>query len=1017
MFKYGMYVSMEAQKQSGEYERVLAQYDTEKAGKVYAFIFEWSENGQLIMRNITSAAENVYRADVKLGTKCVYNGENVTVFQKSQKKVDEVFRVYYCKTEAGQIKEICEKDLRFPVDAELCSFVNEFVATDKQWPVKRFLYKKGIKDYMSTVSNTPEGYDYVIGKKIELYKHQIESVQRAIEKAPYRAILADEVGLGKTIEALVVLYYAFQVKMCKRALIVVPDQLVYQWLFESREKFGLDVDVFTVYNFLYQHHHSSVIVIGSSDYQKYYSNYLAGKKWDFLIVDEVHKVLYQRELYRCIFAMSKNTKNLLLLSATPIMKRTAEYFNLLRLFDPLKYGGMKLSAFQTIMQKKALIEEDVANLVLDLGYTSTDSALEEYNKRLSDIGERIKDPVVKEILLKEDEELKNKINCAIVYLQKKYELETKFIKHRRSDILDESSKRILSNMAEFYLWGQSELSLENEVYQSLTDEISVAIDQKLIKSDVVVQVVEAFLSSMSALESVMDHNNLISVLPDTYATVIKAARREKGKKSNSRIEACIKLLSEEKYSNEKIVIFSDYFESIKLLKANIEAAFGSGSVEIFAGDISQANYQIKVNAFKKNSKVRFLICDRAGAEGRNFQFVDYIVHYDLPWSPAELEQRIGRLDRIGRLKGHTVNNIVFVLKDSIEEDLFRIYNECLDIFNESLCGIEIIYEDLWKIMMETISEKGLLGLDAIYNDIQELKEKCEQVLFEEMISSNIMEDDEEIQDLATTMVEALGSDAREDFSKSLCGWADLQGYYVSEYDNKVVCFDKADQSYIGTFDPTTAMMDNSLEWFTTSTPFIEELIDASYEDDYVDIAMLEVRDADFEWQGFISIWDSQFYEIDYLGKYWNVVNKDLKNDYIMARRDSVAYTLAGADFPAQDIEREIRSAIQTDRCNRISVETVINQMGYPDLLRELIKILNIGKREYMEMQKSRIDYKSLYKKLKELVTEIKTMPYLSNNDIYVKQRYLALRGTLKMLKNFTADLSGLLYISIYKKED
>ena len=112
-------------------------------------------------------------------------------------------------------------------------------------------------------------------------------------------MLADEVGLGKSIEALVVLSYAIKMGKCGRAWIIVPDQLIYQWKRESNSKFELDAETFMLSSFLKKKIFSSVNIISFSDFARYYDEYLEKYIDDFVIVDELHKALKDRKLYNC----------------------------------------------------------------------------------------------------------------------------------------------------------------------------------------------------------------------------------------------------------------------------------------------------------------------------------------------------------------------------------------------------------------------------------------------------------------------------------------------------------------------------------------------------------------------------------------------------------------------------------------------------------------------------------------------------------------------------------------------
>ena len=146
--------------------------------------------------------------------------------------------------------------------------------------------------------------EYIILNKIDLYEHQLETVRTILGKKPYRAMLADEVGLGKSIESLVVLSYSLKTGQCKKALVVVPDQLVFQWNQEAKSKFLLDVQIFHISSFIQKKSSAPITIIGYGNFKRYYIDYLDYAGWDFVIVDEAHKILRNKTLYNYILKLN-----------------------------------------------------------------------------------------------------------------------------------------------------------------------------------------------------------------------------------------------------------------------------------------------------------------------------------------------------------------------------------------------------------------------------------------------------------------------------------------------------------------------------------------------------------------------------------------------------------------------------------------------------------------------------------------------------------------------------------------
>ena len=185
----------------------------------------------------------------------------------------------------------------------------------------------------------------------------------------------------------------------------------------------------------------------------------------------------------------------------------------------------------------------------------------------------------------------------------------------------------------------------------------------------------------------------------------------------------VKLISyiDEKLFGEKIVIFTDQAETFDVYYRVLKQSFGE-EVTAFSRSISRDEAEINIYRFQSDPECKMLICDKSGGEGRNLQIADFIVHVDLPWNINSIEQRIGRLDRMGRNVEKAITSVVIHSLDSYEEQLFKFWNDGLNVFCQSLSGLEIIMNDINSKIIESIKNDFEFGL---YRLIPELIKEAE----------------------------------------------------------------------------------------------------------------------------------------------------------------------------------------------------------------------------------------------------------------------------------------------------
>ncbi|OEH85942.1 ATP-dependent helicase [Desulfuribacillus stibiiarsenatis] len=452
------------------------------------------------------------------------------------------------------------------------------------------------------------------------YPHQIKTAQRVISEMRGRAILADEVGLGKTIEAGLIIKEYMLRGLVKKILILVPASLVLQWTRELNEKFAIQATA-------HRKHYSwdADIVVASLDTAKRedHLDIILSNEYDMLIIDEAHKLKNRKtKNWQNINKIKK--KYCLLLTATPVQNSLDELFNLITLLKPGQLGNYT-DFLQNFVEKKRKPKnkEDLKKLI--------DKVMIR-NKRRDGGVEFVARHVHTTTVELSDEE------------RNLYDAITDFIRNHRD-----------LNML-------SLLTLQREVCSS-TD--------------------ATFLTLVHMLKSVEQGTHLdteIRKLIDICRTVKRIAKAEK-------------LVEIIKNINDKVIVFTEYRATQEFLQMFL--AHHKISSVPYRGGFKRGKKEWMKDLFFSRAQV--MVATEAGGEGINLQFCNNIINYDLPWNPMRIEQRIGRVHRLGQSRDVHIYN--FSTKDTIEEHILFLLQEKINMF-------EMVIGELDSILAKLNMPKG-----------------------------------------------------------------------------------------------------------------------------------------------------------------------------------------------------------------------------------------------------------------------------------------------------------------------
>ena len=473
---------------------------------------------------------------------------------------------------------------------------------------------------------------------IVIFEHQVRAVRTALRRMRGRALLADEVGLGKTIEAGLALKEYLLRGMASKVLILVPPVLAEQWREELASKFDIEAEVFspeeTPEGSFWRRTRVAVASLALAKREPHRSWVLA-QNYDVVIVDEAHH-LRRRETLAWRLVNQLKTRSLLLLTATPIQNDLDELYSLATLLRPGQLGTP--SQFRARFQQR---------------------------------GEARK--------LRDSEGLRSLLRELM-------------IRHTRASAAVALPRRVARTV---YVPMKEP---ERAAYDALSGFV-----RSLGRS---AGANPLFLLTLLQREAGSD---LRAALP----TLRKLAPRlpAEGRASLGDLGAAIEALPEPSkrgallnildHTPGKCLIFTEFRETQERL-ARALAARGE-TVEVFHGGMTPAQKASALARFEGSS--RLLLSSPAGGEGTNLQFCRLLVNYDLPWNPMRIEQRIGRLHRLGQTGEVVIYNLAS--QDTVEHHLLRILDEKLNLFElvvgeaETILGELTQDKEFEQILMET----------------------------------------------------------------------------------------------------------------------------------------------------------------------------------------------------------------------------------------------------------------------------------------------------------------------------
>jgi superfamily II DNA or RNA helicase len=486
-------------------------------------------------------------------------------------------------------------------------------------------------------------------KGVERYWYQLETAKKVLKYFHGRVLLCDEVGLGKTIEAGMLMKEYLLRGMVKNILILTPAPLVSQWQEEMAQKFGIhfattddplfsaDPDRFWQGSFIIVSIHTAK---SSKNFPRVVANF-----YDVVVVDEAHHLKNRNTLnWKLVNEIKK--RFIFLLSATPVQNHLIELFNLITLLKPGQFKTERLFK-QAYMQRgdsrKPANKEQLRELLRDVMIRNTRSAID-------------------------------------------LKLPKRFATTAR---LEPSS-------------------VERELYNGITDFVRTRSD--FLPATLLQLLLREAGSSPAALRA-----TLLRLRSERGESVDRLLELAGSVGESAREKALSEILS--KNPREKKVVFTQYLKSLKAIAALLDRR-GLPFVS-FSGDLSPREKDEAIRRFRE--EVPILLSTESGGEGRNLQFCNTLINFDLPWNPMRIEQRIGRLHRIGQNRDVFIFNLS--VRETLEDHILNILDNKINMFEMVIGEIEPL---LGHLEEEREFEEVILEIWMQSRDQEEARSRFEE---------------------------------------------------------------------------------------------------------------------------------------------------------------------------------------------------------------------------------------------------------------------------------------------------
>lgn len=678
------------------------------------------------------------RAKLPRGSRCSTSTGDCTVIEWIARARDVVWEYQVQHDGTGRTGVASEKDLK-PLDESVAESVLDFLAQGKVGSSSLFAAREELaREYARTLRQAG-GLKALLSSRLDLRAHQAFVAGVVLQDPRRRYILADEVGLGKTIEAGVVIHDLLQQKPGARILILCPGSLGAQWLSELYSKFGGHIfKMLDLAKAAPQASDVRLAILSMARAAGRSGTFVSGIPWDLVVVDEAHQLLDWPTLYEIVKGITEKAPSVLLLSAVPARRREDEYLRLLTLLEPKLYALQRIrQGFGELYAAQRAIGAGLKVLArrvegVEAGSVSPDEVLSACD-RLVEYPVLREDAALRAMAESARREPKDAAEVGAALCREvadKYRVHRRILRNRRERLIEEgrlerverkyqplsyepephevealrAAHRLLLKAKEAGLEEGLLLPFTRALFQAAADPAGLGSISEILSRVDPIRLNEKGKDYVTqgliiGPEDWPDYLKLLCAAArpkldnDAILELCEAASSWRSVRTPSRrmaVRDYLRARQGELGDGAKFLVFAGYPGVAEQLALYLRKAFKhEDAVAEFCAAMGAEEKEEAVARFRMNPKTWLLVSDESGGEGRNFQFASELIHFDNPWNIARIEQRVGRLDRLGREEfSHEVTSVVVHARGTSEEGLVTVARDGIGIYTKSISGLE-----------------------------------------------------------------------------------------------------------------------------------------------------------------------------------------------------------------------------------------------------------------------------------------------------------------------------------------
>ena len=574
----------------------------------------------------------------------------------------------------------------------------------------------------------------IFSSKTEFHAYQYKPLLKYMDSVDKRLLIADEVGLGKTIETGLIIIEERVRNPLDRVLIICPSSLTIKWRDEMKIRFDEEFEIMKSQRFGefcddYERNGNSVTLraivslatIRSKKNLELINN--LQPSLDLVVIDEAHHMRNQTtKSHKLGLSLSSLADSMLLLTATPINLGNQDLFNLLRVLNEEEYDDFslfmrKLEINKTIVEIEKEIVKNNPDIELCISQLTQLSHTAERDRFLNN-------PIYNEVLERMGE---LDINDRQALIQIQHDIASInmtghiITRTKKRDVQEDVAQRTAQVISHEFTY--EEMKFYDKVTEFVREHTEngfyafVVINYQRQVASCIQAMIKKYESKFDFIpfeeypeesdQEVEDWDTIkeedFSINQKRISNIISKIPIPKG--IDSKYDALLKLLKEldTKEPNRKILLFSYFVGTLNYLEERLKMD-GYSNLVIHGRYDPFERYE-RIEQFKKDQTIRILLSSEVGSEGLDFQFCHILINYDLPWNPMKVEQRIGRLDRFGQ-ESERILIFNLVTKGTIEERILQRLYDRINIFEESIGDLEpILGEIMGDLQRDLLSSK------------------------------------------------------------------------------------------------------------------------------------------------------------------------------------------------------------------------------------------------------------------------------------------------------------------------